>query len=197
MSPEQRTFGGAPEGAPPEYVEGVNFEQDENGEVDGSLLSRLRHAAAEQSKEHVKDFMVGGEFRKELWIRYKPLDSGPMDRFLGQRSKMRDLAESDKKSSLPLTELNMDLMAHACVAVVGADVNGENKEILEDDFGPVKLEHRLAELLGFPIPGEKMLTAREVIMLVFGNNAVAIIDHGDEVLAWMHDPVEGIQPGES
>lgn len=184
--------------APP-VVREVNYEQEPNGEVAGSLLSQLREAAKLQQQEHINDIVVGGEFKKQLWIRYKPLDGPPMDRFITRRAELRDKIGNDPRSSIPFTELNMDLMAQACVAVVGANQDGENKQALEDDLGPVRLEHRLAVLLGFPVPtaqGEK-LSAREVIMLLFANNAMAIIDHGEELLGWMRDPSLKLDQGKS
>jgi hypothetical protein len=142
--------------------------------------------------------VVGGEFKKQLWIRYQPLEAVAMDRYINRRSEIRQRQEDNPRMGLPYTELNMDLMAQACVAVVGADENGENKFILEDDTGPMRLEHRLAIMLGMPVPGEIELNARDVIMLVFGGNALAVVDHGDDLLEWLRDPAAGlVDAGES
>jgi hypothetical protein len=190
---EELKFGGASPDAPPPVVREVNYEQKPpNGEVEGSLLSQLRNAATAQQKMHIKDFRVGGEFRNQLWIRYQPLDPGPMDRFITRRSEVRDLQEQGV--NMPYTELSMDLMAQACTAVVGADPDGENKTVLEDEYGQVKLEKRLAVLLNMPVPAEMEITARDVIMLLFGGNAMAIIDHGDDLMRWLNDPTEGPDP---
>jgi hypothetical protein len=194
--PENLQFGGVP-GAPPDVVRNVQPDTEPNGAVPGSLLDKLRKAAAKQQEEHTEDFMVGGEFRKQLWIRYKPLDPEPMDAFITRRGAIRDRMAEDPKASLPMTELNMDLMAQGCVAVLGADENGENREVLTDSQGTIRLEHRLCVLLDLPVPTEEKLTAREVIMIIFGGNAIAIVDHGDDVLGWMRDPVGWKPPGES
>lgn len=163
----------------------------------GSLVSQLRHSAAKQQEEHVEDFLVGGEFKKQLWIRYKPLDPGPMDRFFARRAEvMNNLAQ--QKGELPITELNMDLMAQACIAIVGADVNGENKEVLEDEDGPLgHLDFRVTEFLHIPWNGIGQPTSRDVIMMLFGQNAMAIIDHGDDLASWMRDPAQHPNVGES
>jgi hypothetical protein len=166
-------------------------------EASDSLVGQLRMAAAEQQKEHVEDFLVGGEFKKQLWIRYKPLDPGPMDRFFARRSEvMGNLA--GLKGELPITELNMDLMAQACVGIVGADINGNNKEVLEDEDGPLThLDYRVTEYLHIPWDGLDRPTSRDVIMALFGQNAMAIIDHGDDLAGWMRDPSQKPNVGES
>jgi len=162
-----------------------------------SIVGQLRHAAAEQQKDHFQDFVVGGEFKKQLWIRYKPLDPGPMDRFFARRSEVMSNMLANE-GELPITELNMDLMAQACVAVLGADVSGENKEVLEDDDGPMEhLDFRVTEFLHMPWNGVGKPTSRDVIMMLFGQNAMAIIDHGDDVTRWMRDPAAHPNVGES
>lgn len=196
---EKRTFGGASEDAPPDVVREVNLEQEPNGDsilAAGSLLDQLRSMAAEQEAKHTKDLLVGGFFRKQLWIRYKTLDPDDVDLFITRRSALRDRMEEDPRAKMPYTELNMDLMSRACVAVVGANSKGEDKEPLEDEFGKVKLEHRLMEILGMPVPPTGQLTAREVIIRLFGGNAMAVMDHSDELIGWMRDPAAQAQPGE-
>jgi hypothetical protein len=187
-------YGGASPDAPP-VVHEVNYEQPENGEVEGSLISKLRGAAKAQQETHYKDLKVGGEFRDNLWIRYQTLGDAQMDRFINRRAQLRQIQELDPKKDLPFTELNMDLMAHACSAVVGKS-DGE-EVILEDSDGPLRLEHRLAVFLELPVPGEFTLPARDVITLIFGGNALAIIDHGDDLMEWLRDPVEQQSAGES
>jgi hypothetical protein len=165
-----------------------------NGVADDSLLASLRAAAAAQQEDHYEDFIVGGEFKKQLWIRYKPMDEVPMNRFITRRAAARENPNLD----IPITELNMDLMATACVCVVGADPNGENRVELKDSMGAIRLEHRLAVLLNLPLPEDgSQYTAREVIKMIFGQNAMAIVDHGDDVVNWMQDPAAKVRPGES
>lgn len=178
--PEITVGGGAP-GAPAASNAG-------NGHVGESLLDSLREAAKAQAADHFEDFPVGGEFKKQLWIRYRPMDEGPMNRFIARRSAIKDNPELTKE--FPITELNMDLMAQSCVCVLGADPNGENREELRDQYGVVRLEHRLLELLNMVPPDlqEGQATSHEVIMMLFGRNAMAVVDHGDDVVKWMQDP---------
>jgi hypothetical protein len=175
----------------------VDYEQPENGEVAGSLIDQLRIAAKEQQKSHTVDMPVGGAFGKRLMIRYQPLEPGAMDRYITRRGEIRERQEADPRLSIPFTELNMDLMAQACAAVVGADEQGENKVVLEDSMGKLRLEHRLAVMLHLPMPAEIEMTAHDVIMALFGGNALAIVDHGDDLLAWLRDPTEQPNVGES
>lgn len=166
-------------------------------EADDSIIGQLRARAKEQLEEHNIDIPVGGEFGKQLLIRYKPLDPGPMDKFFARRSQLRDMMPDGKE--LPITELNMDLMAQACVGVYGADANGENKEELTAPSGQaLKLDYRLIQFLQMPMD-ESMAkpTSHEVIMMLFGNNAMAVINHGDELAGWMQDPTHRHIVGES
>jgi hypothetical protein len=194
---EKLTFGGASEGAPPPVVREVNVDPEPNGEVAGSLLSELRKAAKEQQEIHHIDMPVGGKFGKRLQIRYQPLEPGAMDRYITRRGEIRDRQEADPRLGIPFTELNMDLMAQACAAMIGADEKGENKIVLKDETGTLRLDHRLADMLELPVPGGIQATAHDVIMLLFGNNALAIVDHGDDLLAWLRDPTEQPKVGES
>lgn len=186
MSGVEFQVGGASPDAPPDATD------TGNGHVGGSLLDDLRSAAQAQAEEHFAEFPVGGEFKKQLWIRYKPMDPGPMNRFISRRAAMKE----NPKADIPVTEMNMDLMAQSCVCVLGADVNGENREVLEDGHGPVKLEHRLLVVLGM-VPAEPMTDSHEAIMLLFGRNAMAIVDHGDDVVKWMTDPTAQPSVGNS
>lgn len=185
MSGAHVTVPGATEGA-----------QEGNGHVEDSesLLAGLRQAAAAQQEEHYEDFKVGGEFKNRLWIRYRPLGPEQMDRFINRRAAARENPQLD----IPITELNMDLMAQACLGVYGSDDKGENKFPLRDEQGAIRLEHRLVAFLGMPVPpGSELLTAREVVMMLFGQNAMAVVTHGDALVEWMQDPASYVRPGES
>jgi hypothetical protein len=110
-------------------------------------------------------------------IRYKPLEPDVMDEFLARQG-----------DDTPPIQINMDMMARACIAVVGHDPQTGEKEIIQDERGPVLLEHRLVVALGLPVPSGPMLTAREVISMIFGRNGMAIGTHGDQVSEWMRNP---------
>lgn len=185
---EKLTFGGG-EDAPTEVLE-TTYHKPPNGEVEGSLISNLRIAAKAQQETHSTDMPIGGAFGKRLWIRYQTLEPSAMDRYITRRGEIRERQETDPHLSIPFTELNMDLMAQACVAVVGADDKGENKIVLDDGMGALKLEHRLMVFLELPVPGEIQMTAHDAIMALFGGNALAIVDHGDDLLDWLRDPTE-------
>jgi hypothetical protein len=167
-----------------------------SGIADDSLLADLKIAAQEQQEETVHDFVVGGKFGKQLWLRHKPLDEGPMNRFITQRAASRE----NPKLDIPITELNMDLMAQSCVAVLGADKEGtkESKFELKDEQGVIRLEHRLMQFLDLPVPPPEqgLMTSREVVSIIFGRNAMAIVNYGDELVAWMQDPANYKSPGE-
>jgi hypothetical protein len=67
---------------------------------------------------------------------------------------------------------------------------------VEDERGPVRLEHRLAVLLALAEP-EPVLTAREVVLLLFNGNAFALGAFTDKLVTWMVDPDAEVDPGES
>jgi hypothetical protein len=160
-----------------------------------SLLAGLRRKAKSQQQKHTVDLAVGGEFGDRLRIRYKVLDPGPLEEFLEKRA-------GDGDTMPRRSVLNMDLMAQACVCVVGYNDEGESA-ILQDQTGSVRLEHRLALLLELPLPewhGEGPppdMDAHDVIMRLFGMNLMAMLAHGDELATWMQDPVNYVQPGKS
>lgn len=151
-------------------------------EASDSVLSELRRRAAAQQKVRVKAFSVGGEFGDLLQIRYKPLRPEQMDDFLA------NLTETTQQRAI---EMNMDMMSKACVDIIGVDPNTREVTVLKDEDGhDLKLDNRLAIALGMPNPDpDYPLTAREVITLLFGNNAMAIGEHGDRVTEWMRSGV--------
>jgi hypothetical protein len=146
----------------------------------GSIVARLRAQAQAQQRSKTTTLLVGGEF-KSLYIRYKPLAPAQMDKFVAARQgvNIKDISA---------TAATMDMMARACVAVVGR-FDGE-EEVLADGDGPVKLEHRLAVLLDLPRPEGVRMTSHEVIETLFGHNGAMIATHGDELASWMQDPTE-------
>lgn len=146
----------------------------------GSIVAKLREQAAKQQKQRIKAFPVGGDFGDWLQIRYSPLAPELLDDFLANQTEV---------SQQRAIELNMDMMARACIVVIGVDQETKDVTVLTDEAGPIKLEHRLINLI-MPeaIPEGAILTAREVISLLFGNNGLAIGEHGDNVASWMRNP---------
>jgi hypothetical protein len=159
--------------------EAVTREFTAVGAAPGSIIDKLRKQAKSQQKKKIKAFSVGGDFGDWLQIRYTPLPADQLDDFIANQTEV---------SQERAVELNMDMMARSCVDVIGVDQDTMDVTILEDDRGPVRLEHRLIVLLEMPIPDGAMLTAREVISYIFGNNGLAIGSHGDEIVTWMRKP---------
>jgi len=144
-----------------------------------SIISTLRKQAIDQRKKKVKAFSVGGDFGDCLQIRYTPLPPGQLDDFIAGQTEV---------SQERAIELNMDMMARSCVDVIGVEPDSKNVTILSDEDGPIRLEHRLIKFLEMPIPEGAVLTSREAISLIFGNNGLAVGEHGDKVAAWMRNP---------
>ena len=160
------------------------MEAPENGASapDSSILGQLRQRAQDQQKTKQRDFAVGGDFGDWMLLRYHPLRPEEVDRFINRR------VNDDDVQAL---EMNMDLIARACVAVVGNNPETGEQEILKNAEGqPLRITHELAEFLELPIPPGAELTSREVVIILFGNNGMAIGNHGDAVVTWMQNPQE-------
>lgn len=152
----------------------------------GSIIDQLQRRAKRQQERKIEAFPVGGEFGEWLQIRYTPLPPDQLDDFIAGQTEV---------SQERAIEMNMDMMARSCVDVVGVDPKSKNITVLQDDRGPIRLEHRLIALLGLPIAEGAILTSREVIGYIFGNNGLAIGSHGDDVVTWMRKP--GVAEGNS
>ena len=155
----------------------------------GSILWRLREQARQQKGDQTIDLPVGGEFGEWLMIRYQTIDVDRLDVFITKR-----MNQTDPKA----LEVNMDLMAQACIGIVGHDPSTGDKEVLTHPDGkPMVFEQALIELLEMPIPPGPELSARDVIILLFARNGVAIGQHGNELVLWMQDPRKEFKPGEA
>jgi hypothetical protein len=144
----------------------------------GSIVARLRAQAQAQARSKTTEILVGGDF-KNLYIRYKVLAPGDMDKFVAARQglKMKDISA---------TAATMDMMARSCLCLVGR--YDDEEEVLGDEDGPVRLEHRLGVLLDMPRPEGVRMTSHEVISTLFGHNGAMIAAHGDLLATWMQDP---------
>jgi hypothetical protein len=145
----------------------------------GSIVARLRERARAQQTTRYTELAVGGEFEDRLWIKYGVLSPDEMDRFVATRAGVRI-------QDLSATSATMDMMSRACQCLIGR--YGDEEEVLEDEYGPVKLEDRLARLLDLAAPDEPKLSSHEVINRLFGRNGAAITRHGDELTEWMTSP---------
>lgn len=151
----------------------------------GSLLDRLRRQTERQQAERTLDVEIGGEFDPPLVARYGVLPVHELERF----GEMADEHASR-------VEFALDVMARSNTAVLAYDDEGHLVE-LADERGAVTFGHRLAVLLGMPIPpGEDNMQPHEVIRLLFGGNGIALSTHGGRLLQWMQDP-GAIDPGEA
>jgi hypothetical protein len=173
----------------------VEPEGNGNGAANmASVLGQLKARAALQQQVHTHEMSVGGEFGDTLKIKYKVLEEGGVDTFIAKRQAM---------DTPQMTSLTMTFMAQACICLIGYDETGEHSWVLEDNQGPVRLEHRLLELLEMVPPNPNpqappaILTAPEVIMIMFGKNAMSIVQHGDELMTWMGDPSKKQDVGKS
>jgi hypothetical protein len=137
------------------------------GEVPGAILDRLRRRAAQAREGRTLDKPVPG-FEGLLILRFKPLDIGQLERFVANRraGRVSEISEG------------IDALATCCIAVLARD--GERLTEL-----PAGLDNRLAVLLGMPIPPDASLTAREVVLALFGGEAFALGRFVDEVVEWM------------
>jgi hypothetical protein len=174
--PENVTFHGqASENGAPDPTAVINEPQP------GSIVARLRAQAQAQQRAKQHEILVGGEF-KNLYIRYKPLAPAQMDKFVAARQGV-------KVQDISAISATCDMMARSCIGIVGR--YGDEEEVLEDEDGVVKLEHRLAVLLDMPRPEGVRMTSHEVVAALFGHNGAALAHHGDELATWMQNPTEG------
>jgi hypothetical protein len=155
----------------------------------GSIVARLRERAKAQQATKTTELAVGGEFGNRLWIKYGVLPPAEMDRFVASRQGVVDL------TNISATSVTMDMMARACIGLVGR-YEGEEEE-LTDEQGVIRLEDRLARLLDLRGPSEPVLTSHEVITRLFGRNGAAITTHGDKLVNWLINPTEDDAVGES
>jgi hypothetical protein len=155
----------------------------------GSIVAKLRERAKAQQEARTTEIPVGGEFGDRLFIKYGVLKPDEMDRFVSARA-------GTKIQDISATSATMDMMARACICLVGR--YGDEEEELADENGVIRLEDRLARLLDLRGPAEPVLSSYEVISRLFGRNGAAITDHGDKLATWMTDPAtsETEEPGE-
>lgn len=150
-----------------------------NGEVPravaGSLLARLRAAAAEQQHERRFNVDVGGAFGNMLVARYAPLPIDELERY------------AELVGTTGNVELAIDLVTRCNVAICARDDDGEIEE-LEDELGVLTLSTgaRLAEWLELPVPASvDEPTPRELVRWLWGDNGMAFGAHVQRVLEWM------------
>lgn len=137
---------------------------------------RLRRRYEQLQADQHRDFDIPG-YAGELVGRYVPIDEKELKASVRKLSK---IGEHDRNLIAAI-----DLLIDSCREMF---FRGEDGELvaLSDDGDPVSYDDRLAALLGFE--AEKR---RSVVRKVFtqgGNfNAPALVNHAQEVGAWMAD----------
>ena len=84
------------------------------------------------------------------------------------------------------------MMAAACETVLWYE-NGEQTDL------EVGLDGRLAKLLGYPLPDGMSyddLSVLEVVQALFAS-PMAITSHAGQLVTWMQNPTEAVEPGEA
>ena len=167
----------------------IDVVQADNGQgtsdvARSSLLERLRQQSAAQQRERSIDLEIGGAFEPPLVARYGVLPVHELERM----SEQIDERHPDRVGYA------LEVMARSNRAILARD--GDELVELCDERGTITFGHRLAVLLGLPIPpDEDSLPPREVIVMLFGGNALALSTHGGQLIQWMN--AGGPQPGEA
>ena len=162
------------------------FDTVEQDAAPGSVLAQLRVRAEAQREERTLDLPVGGAFGDRLVIRYRVLPPREWDEYAVLLTP--DMAAG--QITTPMSILNVRMMAAACQTVLW--VEGGDETDLE-----CRLDSKLAELLGHPLPANTEyadLTLVEIVEGLFAS-PMAVTTHAGRLVAWMQDP--GAEPGEA
>jgi hypothetical protein len=159
----------------------VELEHDDDA-APGSVLAQLRAAAAAQRAARTLELAVGGAFGDHLVIRYRVLERREWDKYAVLLTPAA-VAGGGEGDLPPMSVLNARMMAAACETVLWRE--GDDEHDLE-----VKLDGRLAEMLGHPLaPGTSYddLGVLEVVEGLFPS-PMAVTAHAGELVRWMQDP---------
>jgi hypothetical protein len=141
-----------------------------------SLVEALRARRAAQAAGHSHDLVVPG-WKGQLVIRCGPIGGAVM-------TALRERAEKSRSPERDFN-LNADTLIAACREVLGrASPDGDLTTLVDDDGEPVRIDSRLAELLGIETQRGR---AREVLLALYaGANVpeVAIGVAGGEYMEW-------------
>ena len=139
------------------------------------MLASLRRMGEAQRSEHTTEVAVGGEFGERLKVRYGVLAVDEMERYA-------ELVSSGSMSNMGLA---IDMMV-ACCRTISFTADDGRTTVLSDEKGPVRLGPRLAALMGWmPADGTDTMKPREVVKLLFGDNAMALDHHLGRLMEWM------------
>ena len=164
---------------PTRDVDELELEPDDA--APGSVLAQLRARAAAQRQARTLDLPVGGTFGDKLVLRYRVLEQREWDKYA---VLLTPAAASGGESDLPpMSVLNARMMAAACETVLWVEA-GEETDL------DVRLDGRLAEMLGHPLPPGMSYDDLGVLEVVDGLFAspMAVTAHAGELVQWMRDP---------
>ena len=152
----------------------------------GSLLSALRHTAAQEREHRSLTLDLPGRWKGLLRARYGTIGLDEMERFTGTaRTNTSEIGAS------------LELLSQACKAIEAYDRDEDRWLVLEDDLGPVTFDDRLARLLAWPRPDpEFTFSVRDVYDTMFDGNAVTLGEHTSAVAQFMGLTEEDTAVGE-
>jgi hypothetical protein len=160
----------------------------------GSVLAQMRVAAEAQRRAHTLELEVGGALDR-LVIRYRVLTPREWDKYavlLTPQIAARGAGTGDLP---PMSVLNARMMAAACETCLWRGDDGELSDL------EVRLDGRLAEMLGHPLPAGMTYSDLGVLEVVDGLFAspMAVTAHAGELVQWMQNPTDtgGDEPGEA
>jgi hypothetical protein len=172
----------------PDDLDTVELELDDAGDdaAPGSVLAQLRVQAEAQRRARTLELPVGGA--TTLVIRYRVLDRREWDKYA---VLLTPAAAAGGTGDLPpMSVLNARMMAAACETVLFVDDAGEQHDL------EVRLDGRLAKLLGHPLPQGMSYTDLGVLDVVDALFAspMAVTAHAGELVTWMQNPAD---PGDA
>lgn len=139
-----------------------------------SLADRLRTKRKQAIEDTHADLPIPG-YDRELWVRYRVLDSNEMAR-IGKNVKRQAKKEEDR-----LLLSAVDTLITACEGFFQSmDRTAESLEPIVHNEHQLKYDEDLADFLGFTAG-----SARQVVMGVFAENDPQVIQHSVIVQRWM------------
>ena len=181
-------FGPEPSAAKDEPDE-LLAEHESDDAPPGSVLAGLRAAAELQRQTRHLELPIGGHFGDKLRVRYRVLPQREWDKYSVLLQPNPATGETDLP---PMSVLNARMMAAACETVLWYE-GGEQTDL------EVGLDGGLAELLGYPLPDGMSyddLSVLEVVGALFAS-PMAITSHAGQLVTWMQNPTEAVEPGEA
>jgi hypothetical protein len=146
--------------------------------VTGSLLDSLRAKRERLAASKTTDIPIPG-YGGELVVRYRLCDPLVEGKQIGDRL-LEQFKGADQESER-MYFMFVDTLIAACDGIfvkVGDELVSLDEEGDTIDYG----DPRLGEFLGFTAD-----TARDAVLAVFGDNKIAVTQHGRQLQLWMGD----------